>query len=207
MTPRKIGLLLLATGLLGLAVAPGASGATIASINARAAATGTSATGTEAVFTDTGSGIQVRCRHDITIPTSAFSLSNSVSIEAANNTYSSCRDTNGASCVVRVNGRWTITARTTTSGTVRLESSTSVDCTNRGATRYSCVLLIDSGQTLGVTFVNPVAPATTGTLRVDTPNTLTYQITSSTNCPLGDVNARGTATQAERFSTENVRIR
>lgn len=183
--------------------APSAGAVTIESIRAGAAVTAASTVDT--VFRDS-SGYQVRCRHDITIPTTAFTGTSSVSIEAADNVYSNCRDNQTGTCIVRSAGRWTITATSLTSGTIRLDSNLSIDCTSRVGTRYSCVLSVDSGQSLVLTFTNPVSPATTGTLSVDSPNSIRYTITAATNCQLGGVGTRGTATQTGTFSTENVRV-
>lgn len=193
---------------MGIAVAistPSASAVTIESIRAGAAVTATSTT--DAIFNDAANGFEVRCRHDIFIPTTAFTGTSSVSIEAANNIYSNCRDSRGGTCIVRAGGRWTITASSTTSGTVRLDSTVSIDCTRRGTGAYSCVLTIDTSQSLAMTFRNPVFPATTGTLRVDSPNTVNYTMGISTNCVLGRAGDRNTATQTETLSTENVRVR
>lgn len=201
--PTALGLALVAAAVLAVAVAPAASAVTIESIRAGTQVTTTSAS----VFTDNSSGFDIRCRHDITIPTSAFTGTSSVSIEAANNVYSNCRDFRGAACVVRALGRWTITAPTTTSPTLRLDSGVSIDCTSRVGTRYSCVFSIPSAQSLTMTFTNPVSPATTGTMRIDSPNTLAYTITASTSCVFGPAGTRGNFTLAETISTENLRIR
>lgn len=190
-------------GALALVCVPAAHAATIASIDGRSAVTGSATT----TFTD-ASGTTIRCRHDITIPTTAFSGTSSVSVEAANNVYSNCRDSLGGTCLTTVNGRWTITTPTTTSGTIRLDSSVSVDCTNRGLRPYSCVFTVRDSQSLTATFTNPVSPATTGSLRIDGANSITYTVENgSTRCPLGDPGARSTATMAETISTENAQTR
>ncbi len=205
---RSIALTLLLTTALALASASNAGAVVIESVTARATVTGSAMT----TFTDSRAGApQIRCTHNITIPTTAFSRTASVSIDAANNTYTRCTTTDGGTCTVRVIGAWTLTAVTTGSGQIRIENPVTVDCTNRVASpNYSCVFTIPGTvglpQTLTARFTNPVSPATTGTLVVDTPNTVNYEVTSSTNCPLGGARTRGSATMSETISTVNVRI-
>lgn len=205
---RSIALTLLLTTALALASASNAGAVVIESITARATVTGSAMT----TFTDSRAGApQIRCTHNITIPTTAFSGTASVSIDAVNNTYTRCTTTDGGTCTVRVNGAWTLTAITTGSGQIRIESTVTVDCTNRVASpNYSCVFTVQgtvvSPQTLTARFTNPVSPATTGTLVVDTPNTVNYVVDSGTNCPLGAARTRGSATMSETISTVNVRI-
>ena len=196
---------------LALLCVPAANAAVIESIDGRSAVSGTSMT----TFRDDSGRdrVSIRCRHDILIPTTAFSGTSSVSVPQATNTYTSCRDSNGAACIVRVGGAWTITVVSTTSGTIRLDSgsSVSIDCTSRAVNIYSCIVRVLDDQTLTATFTNPVAPATTGTLRIDPGNALNYTLETGTtaNCPLATrrVGDRGTATMAETISTVNVRIR
>ena len=207
MKPQKrAGMLLVAIVLLG-AAAPEAGAATVESIDGRSVGSGTSTT----TFTNDGATrYSIRCRHDITISTTAFSGSSSVSIAAASNLYSNCRDDFGAACTVRLSGPWTLTAPATTSGTIRLDlgSSVIIDCTSRSVRIYSCVYRFSDAQSWSFTFTNPVAPARTGTLRLDSPNAIRLTIeASSRRCPLGSAGGRITFTMSETISTENLRIR
>jgi hypothetical protein len=200
---RAVTLVLTIATALTLALSAAAGAVVIESTSARATVTGSAMT----VFTDATTRIQIRCRHSITIPTTAFSGTASVSIEAANNTYTNCSASDGATCTVRVNGRWTLTASTTRSGSIRIESTVTVDCTNViTAPPYSCVFTVQTGQTLSATFTNPVFPSVQGSLRVDTPNNVRYMVDSERDCPLGGVGTIGTATMAETMTTQNVRI-
>lgn len=203
MRPRGFGLALVAAVLLAVAAAPAASAVTIESITTRAPATLTATT----VMTENATGFQISCRHDVTIPTSAFTGTSSVSLEASNNVFSGCRDAFSGTCVVRPQGRWTITASTTTAGRVRLDSGVSVNCTRRIGMTYTCAFSMDSGQSVTMTIRSPVAPATTGTLVIDSPNALVYMVGGGTNCPFGSAGMRGSVTLAETISTENLTIR
>jgi hypothetical protein len=206
LTPARVAFL--AGAVVLLLCAARAEAVTIESIDGRSAVTGTAMT----TFTDDGRDrLAIRCTHDISIPTSAFNGTSSVSVSQSNNRYTSCRDGNGATCTVSVLGAWTITVTATTSGTIRLDSGSGVnlDCTSRAVRVYSCIIRVLDLQSLVLTFTNPVSPARTGTLRVDPRNALTYTIESgSSRCPLvtGTVGDRGTATMGETIATENVRI-
>jgi hypothetical protein len=201
---RSFSLSLIAAFALGAVMAPVAQAQVVESIDPARSVTASSTP----TFLESGTAYTLRCTHDFTIPTAAFLGTGSVSIEAANNLYTACRDSFGATCTIRVNGRWTITAATVTSGTLRLDSTMTIDCTNRAVRPYSCVFAVQSGQAFAFTFTNPVAPTATGTLTLDTPNSLRAVVeASSSRCPLGAVGTRLTFTVGERLSTENVRIR
>lgn len=201
--PQRFGLALVVAAILAVAVAPTASAVTIGSITTGSPATLTADT----VMTENATGFQITCRHDITIPPSAFTGTSSVSVEAANNVFSGCRDAFSGSCIVRPNGRWTITASTTTAGRIRFDSSVGVGCTRRIGMTYTCSFSMDSGQSVTMTIRSPVAPATTGTLVIDSPNAVIYMVGGGVNCLFGSAGMRGTVTLSETISTENLVVR
>ncbi len=174
----------------------------IESIDPTAAASATSTM----TFQDS-SGLQLRCRHDITIPPAAFTGTASVTIDAANSVYSNCRDPILSRCGPRLSARWTIRASTTSSATWRLDSPLILQCTNSLILWFTCVFFMREGQTLPATFANPVAPSTRGMLSNRMPNQLDYVIDSGANCPGGNPGTRGYFSIVESLATENLRFR
>ena len=174
----------------------------IESIDPTAAVSGTSTTAFQAP-----GGVQLRCRHDVTIPPAAFTGTASVTITAANSVYSSCRDPLLSRCDQRVSGQWTIRASTTSSATMRLDSPLILQCTSRLLVPFTCVFFIRDLQTLPATFTNPVAPATTGMLSIRMPNQLHYMIDAGSNCPAGSPGTSGYFSITENLATTNLRFR